>query len=93
MQDPRSEEASGAHEVATETWNRRQVRVVARRMIVKLAPVESVSALDAACYSVVGAVEGAHMVRKPGNSGRMVITVPEGAKMSTIATQLAQNAR
>ena len=91
MQDPRSE-ASGAHEVATETWNRRQVRVVARRMIVKLAPVESVSALDAACYSVVGAVEGAHMVRKPGNSGRMVITVPEGVRMSTIATQLAKRA-
>ncbi|MCL1587999.1 MAG: S8 family serine peptidase [Actinomycetia bacterium] len=70
-----------AHDIVQGTYNRKKVDLVARHVIVQLAPVEGAESLDVATADVLSDVEGARLVRPPAPSGRMVVLLPEGEDM------------
>jgi len=66
------------HEIAQGTHHRKKVSFIARRVIVKLAATDTDRSLAEVCEGVLADAEGAQMLRAPGQTGRMVVLIPEG---------------
>ena len=66
------------HQLEDASFNKERLQFVARRVVVKLAPKESIAALEESIENVVSGVEGAQALRPPSLTGRLVVVVPEG---------------
>ena len=82
------QEADGVgHDVVKGRWNRKAVSYVARRVVVQFARTDEESAMDKVLDQVLSASDG-RALRAPSKTGRMVLLIPEGETVTTLAKRL-----
>ena len=64
------------------------MEIVRRRIIVKMARPEGEATMSACVDSVLSRAEGCQLLRPPGKSGRMVLTVPDGESETAFAKKV-----
>lgn len=90
MLDPKKTPGAG-HRIEQVTVKRKKTQVVARRVIVKLNAPEGDRALADICDSILSGADGAQVLRSPGETGRMVLLLPEGASVSEWSKRLTDS--